>query len=401
MSLANGTAVVYLPIAGSAGASLWGSDVRQMLTAPDATADATTTQAHGTALAQTRRTCDPFTATSADNDQAAYGWAIHPGTGSNGMGSTATLKRRMSAGNHVATTRLSHSGALGDSSAILHFAAYRVGPAAGRARTLLGSVDQVVSLGLAGAIGTFTASIALPELVFQNDETIQYSFEITAAGVLVTGASSTFRTGTEGGVAIRVDFPELNTIIETTGQSQGAAIVAGSLEATVVMQGASTGSATAAGILEARKETTGAVAAAASVAGQFVATKEVTGASSGIAAAAAALAAIANFIGEASAAATAAASLLSTAVMRGDSVGLATAASSLAAVKETIGDADGVATVSGAAALVAPTVGESTVSGGGGGQVPDGTLRLRSDGRIEAVNAGTVPAGVLRIVANP
>lgn len=366
MSLPNGTAVMYLPIAASAGASLWGTDVRAMLAAPDATADATSLCAHGTALADTTRTVDPYSSSSADGTEANFGWAIDAGTGAAGMGSTATVKRRMLAGNHVATTRLSHDSTLGDSTATLHFFAYRVGPAAGRARTLLGSVNQAVNLAALNAVGTYTATIALGELVFENDETIQYSFEVTATGVLVTGANSVFRAGTDGGVAVRVDFPELRTIIETVGASTGAATAASSLQTTANMQGASAGAATAAGSLQAIHEMTGASAGAATATGTLAITANMEGASAGAATAAATLAAIANFLGAVSAAATAAGLLQAAANMTGASAGAATASGDLVVVKETTGDANGSATASGASVVIVPTVGSSTTGGGGG-----------------------------------
>lgn len=355
---------MYLPITGSAGASLWGTDVRAMLTAADATADATSTCAHGLS-GDTRRTVDPYTASATDETEGAFGWAIDAGSGAAGMGSTAAAKRKIASGNHVFTGRLSHSATLGDATATLHFFAYRVGPAASRTRTLLGSVDQAINLGVLGAIATYTATIALPEIVFENDETIQYSYEITAAGQVVTGASSTFRTGTEGGVAIRVDFPELRTIAEATGASAGIGAGSGALQTTANMQGASAGIATAAATLGATKESTGAAAGIATAAATLAGVANMQGASAGVATVAATLAAVANLLGASAGVATASAELQTTANMQGDSAGVATASGALAAVKETIGQVDGLATVSGVAARVVPTVGTSTVGGGG------------------------------------
>lgn len=49
--------------------------------------------------------------------------------------------------------------------------------------------------------------VNLSALVFGVDETIQYSFEVNAPGVAVTGRNSTFRTGTQSSIATRVDLP--------------------------------------------------------------------------------------------------------------------------------------------------------------------------------------------------
>lgn len=228
---------VYLPVAASAGSSLWGSDVRRLLESPDAAADTTNTTAHGTG-GDTRRTVDPYTASSSDAAESDFGWAITPLD----MGSTATEKRRQAAGDHTCTVRLSHSATLGDSSATLHFLAYKVGPAPDRTRTLLGSVNQSVSLGALGAEATYNAAISLPEIVYQDDETLQYGFEITASGQVLSGASTTFRTGTSGGVAIRVDFPRLDTIVESIGSAQGSGVITADVARIMAANGSSAGS---------------------------------------------------------------------------------------------------------------------------------------------------------------
>jgi hypothetical protein len=296
MALANGTTTMYLPIAGSAGASLWGTDVRAMLTSPDGTADTSSTLTHGTG-GDTRCTVDPYTASSTDAAQDAYGWAINPADVAAGMGSTSTLKRKMAAGNHVCTLRLSHSATLGDSTATLHFFAYRVGPSPGRTRTLLGSVDQAISLGALGAEATYNATIALGEVVFDNDETIQYSYEITATGQVVSGASTTFRTGTSGGVAVRVDFPELRTITEMVGSSAGVAAANGVTGKVLPVAGSSAGVATVAGVLGATKGTVASAAGVAVAAGVAAAVKGTVASAAGSAMASANMATVKGVVG--------------------------------------------------------------------------------------------------------
>lgn len=299
MSLPNGTTTMYLPIAGSAGASLWGTDVRALRTSADATADTTSICDHGTA--SSRRTVDPFSTSSADGTENAFGFAIDPGTGAAGMGSNATQKRRMLAGNHVATLRLSNSATLGGSGTV-HMFAFRVGNAgSGRTRTQLGTSDTAVSFGALGAISTVTCTLALPEVVFDNDETIQYSFEITGPGQAVTGATSTFRTGTDGGVAIKLDFPELRTIVEMTGNVAAGAVSAAAITGKVlpVLGNVAAGAVSASGVLGAIKQTTGNVAAGAvSASASMAAVKAATGnVAAGAVSASAALASVKGMTG--------------------------------------------------------------------------------------------------------
>lgn len=235
---------VYLPVSANAGASLYGSNVRSLLSAPDATADASSVTSHGNG-GDTLRTVSAYAQSSADSIQEDYGWAIP----ASDMGSTDTEKRRQKAGDHSCTLRLSHSSTLGDSSAELHFYAYRVGPAPDRARTLIGSVIEPISLNALGAQVTYTASIAIPEIVYEADESLQYSFEIRATGQALTGANTIFRTGTSGGVAVRVDFPRLDTIVEITGTAQGGSTAIAKVANIKAAVGESHGISTAQGVV--------------------------------------------------------------------------------------------------------------------------------------------------------
>jgi hypothetical protein len=283
---------VYLPISASAGASLWGSDVRKLLASADATADTTSTTVHGTGGA-TRRTVDPYTASSTDGVDLDYGWAITPAD----MGSTSTKKRRQAAGNHTCTVRLSHSATLGSSGAILHFSVARVGAGGSRTRTLLGSIDQPVSLGALGAEATFTAAVSLPEIIYQDDETLQYSFEITATGQALSGASSTFRTGTSGGVAVKVDFPRLDTIAEIVGSSSGAGDSSAVVARIMAANGDAAGTSVASGSVGGVAAATGSAAGTSTGLAQVGAVSACTGSAAGIAAAQAPTAVVKGTVG--------------------------------------------------------------------------------------------------------
>lgn len=197
---------LYFPIAGSAGSSLWGTDVRKLLDSPDATADSSTLNQHGTGGATTR-TFDPYSTSAADADQTLFGWAVAP----TDMNSIAGARRYYPAGDHVVTARMAQSAAAAAVVTVTVFV-YRVGNAAGgRVRTLLGSASATPTLGALNAVSTVTITVALSQIIFEADETIQYSVETNVAGAAITGRNVQFRTGTDGGVAVRVDTPLLGT----------------------------------------------------------------------------------------------------------------------------------------------------------------------------------------------
>lgn len=231
----------YFPALANAGSSQWGSDVRKLLDSPDASADSSTTQSHGTG-GDTRRTIDPYTGgTSGNNTESEYGWAVTPAD----MNSVSGALRYIPAGDHVATIRMAHSAALGDTSAQLHMFVYRVGPSPGFARTLLGSSDNNISLPGGGSPATVTATVALPEIVLEEGETLQYSFEVTASGQALSGATSTFYTGTQGGVAVRIDHPGLGVLAQGDGSSQGSATAQGDTAKVIGASGEATAASSA------------------------------------------------------------------------------------------------------------------------------------------------------------
>jgi hypothetical protein len=205
---------LYLPTAANAGASQWGTDVRKVLDTADAGTDQTTLTNHGTG-GSVVRTCDPYTTLNTDSDQTLFGWAVNP----TDMGSTTAAPRHYAAGNHSCTFRFSQTAAAGASITVTMFV-YQVGNAAGgRVRTLLGSGNVTFNSDASGTVSTRVVTAALGAILFGDDETIQYSFEITAPGVAITGRNCRLITGTQGGVAIRVDTPVLGTkqFLTTTG----------------------------------------------------------------------------------------------------------------------------------------------------------------------------------------
>ncbi len=213
---------VWIPIAANAGSSQWGTDVRKLLDSADVGASATTITDHGTGGAVTR-TFRPYVTTASDYDQSLYGWAITPSD----MNSVAGARRFFPAGNHTLTVRMSHSGATAQTGTLSLYA-YRVASAAGgRTRTLLGSGSASVSLpALAGAV-TATAAFTLSEVIFDPDETVQYSFEFNVAGIVITGETVTFYAGTNTTVNARLDIPRLGVLADTTGTATGTGAASG------------------------------------------------------------------------------------------------------------------------------------------------------------------------------
>lgn len=215
---------LYLPTAGNAGSSQWGTDVRKLLDAADAGSDSTTKTNHGTG-GSVVRTADPYTTTAADLDQSLYGWAITPAD----MNSVAGAKRRYAAGNHVATIRVGHTAATAKNVNIAMYV-YRVGNAAGgRVRTLLGSGTSG-TVTIPGTAGELTVNItaALGAILFEPDETIQYVFELGAAGTAVSGDILTVFTGTQSSVVGQIATPTLETVLAGAGTFAGAYDFAGS-----------------------------------------------------------------------------------------------------------------------------------------------------------------------------
>lgn len=211
-------ATFYLPVTASAGASLWGTDVRKVLSLPDGTADALTKTDHGTAGAPNLRTVDPFTTTTDDLDQSLYGFAIAPAD----MNSVAGAKRFFPAGDHTLTWQASHNGATVATPTHTLYV-YRVASAAaGRVRTLLGSASLLNNIPALSSESTQTVTVTLPEVIFQPDETIQYAWETSQAGIAIVGRILTHYTGTQTAVQSRIDTPGLKTLADTAGTANGS-----------------------------------------------------------------------------------------------------------------------------------------------------------------------------------
>lgn len=376
MAFPNGTTTLWLPLAANAGASQWGSDVRKILNAAEASADSTTVFNLGTGGTVTR-TADPYSTSTADLVQADYGWAVTPSD----MGSTAGAKRVIPAGNHVCALNVTISVAFTTEAKALTLFAYRVGPAAGRTRTLLGSVTGAFPLTTGACTGL---TLALPELVFNNDETLQYSFEAVAGGLAVIGRTVSMAIGDSN---CTITTPAWETYAIGTGAASGGGLAAGVLAAIGVLLGAASGLATVSGVMGGVAEATGSSSGVATVSGALAAVGGMVGSSAGIASAAGSLAAVGGMVGSstgiavgsgagaivlptvggANGVATVAGTLAAVGGMVGSAAGVATASGSMGAVAEAVGSAAGVATVNGSLAAVLGTVGSVVIGAAGGG----------------------------------
>lgn len=267
---------LYLPTAANAGASQWGSDVRKLLDSADAGSDATTVTNHGTGGAVTR-TYDPYTTATADLTQADYGWAVNP----TDMNSVSGARRFYPAGDHTATIRMNSNSTLGQNGTLTMFV-YRVGPAASRTRTLLGSNTATVAFPALSAEVTATVTVALSEVIFEIDETIQYSFEMNTAGNVLGAVLTRMLLGTQTSVAARVDTPILKVLADTTGTSSGSATVVGVTGKVLGAVGSSSSVGTASGVASSRWDTTGSASGTATALGQMSSVYSFTGSASGV-----------------------------------------------------------------------------------------------------------------------
>lgn len=352
-------ATFYLPITASAGSSLWGTDVRKVLDSPDATADALTKTNHGTGTGPVVRTADPFTTTTADLDQTLYGFAIAPAD----MGSVAGAKRFFPAGDHTLEWRASQNAAT--AAAPTHtLYVYRVGDAAGgRVRTLLGSASQAETIpGLSGE-DTQTVTVALGEIVFEPDETIQYVWETSSAGIVISGRIITHYTGTQSSVESRVTTPGLGVLADTTGTATGSATVAGVTSTVLNTTGSATGTGSAAGVGASRADTTGSATGTGTASGQMSAVAGTTGTAAGTSTATGLMTGIGGMVGTATGVGVAQGVMGAIGGMVGAAAGTSTVTGVTGALGATTGAALGSSTATGFTSAISGTTGAATGTG--------------------------------------
>lgn len=340
---------LFFPVTANAGASLWGTDVRKLITPADAGNDASTKFAMGTNTAAHTVTADPYTSQTLDLAQADYGWAIQP----TDMGSVAGAQRFMAAGNHVGSLRLQSTTNTNPNGSLTMFV-YRVGPAAGRARTLLGSAT-VTGQTFDTTIRTYTITVALAAVTFAADETIQYSFELNGQGVAVTGKNNSFYCGTITAIPAKIDFPTLDTILDTTGTAAGTSTVAGVGGLVLAGTGTAGGGSTVVGVGAGFDKTTGTASGTSTVAGVGAGVTSAIGTAGGTSVVSGVAAAVDSATGAAG--------------------GTSTVTGVAAGTTPTVGSADGSSTVVGIGGSTVSTTGTAggscTVDGvGGTGNVP-------------------------------
>lgn len=342
----------YFPTDANSGASQWGTDVRKLLDTADAATDLTTSTRTPANATPTRITVDPYTSNATgDNTESNYGWAVTPSD----MNSVSGARRLIKAGNHVCTLRLIANG-IGPQSVTLHTFIYRVGPAAGRTRTLIASQSDVLSVDVAVNGADTVVTLSVPEIIFEPDETIQYSFETTATGAVLTARTVTFRTGTQNGTAVRVDHPGLTIIRDTAGASDGAGTVSGAIQAFGSFVASAAGVAAVAGLMSSMGAGVGEApgAAAASAVGASQATT--IGTSAGAAAVVGSITGIGSAAGNASGAAAADGIVGAIASAIGAADATATTDGRLASTAGAVASANGVAAVDGQGGSLAGTI---------------------------------------------
>lgn len=354
----------YLPIPASAGASLWGTDVRKVLDVADGSSDSTTKTNHGTGAA-VNRVVDPFTTTTTDDNTGLYGFAIT----ATDMNSVVGALRMFPAGNHVATMRVVNS----DTNAAAGFQAsmyvFRVGPAPGRTRTLIASATgQTFPLpgSLAGTT-TNTLTVTCPEIVFEAGETVQWQFRMSGAGAAITGRLVTIYTGTEGGVAVRISTPTLKILAQADGASAGSGAGSGDSQKILNAAFSGTGVGTVTGVMGATGSMDGSSSGVGTGTGVGAATSSMEGSSAGSAAVAGLLGAFGGMEGSTSGVATTSGVLGAFGGMVASADGVGTAVGELSATSGTVGAASGVGEALGLGSSVAGTefssVGEASSSG--------------------------------------
>lgn len=283
----------YLPVTASAGVSQWGTDVRKLLDAADVTADALTKTNHGTGTGASVRTADPFTTTTGDLDQALYGFAITPAD----MNSVSGAKRMFPAGDHTMTWRVSQNAALAVTPTHT-LSIYRVGDAAGgRVRTLLGSASGGQNVPGSSGESTQTVTVALGEVVFEPDETVQYSWETSCTGVVVSGRILTHYTGVQSSVESKIVTPGLKTLADATGAASGAATASGTTGKVLGATGSAAGAGSASGVGGAYSGTVGEIRSGGEASGVMSSVYGTVGAASGVGAATGAMSSVLGAVG--------------------------------------------------------------------------------------------------------
>ncbi len=372
----------YIPISANAGSSLWGSDVRKVLSAAESSSDTSTRTQHGTG-GNVDRLEDPYTDSTADATNIAnYGWAIAP----TDMGGATGARRFFPAGDHVLTARVCSEGLTGKSGCILYMKAYRVGVSPGYTRTLLGTASTTFSTSGLSIYGTVTVTLSLSEVIFEPGETIQYSFYLNAPGTFLTGENYRFETGHDSSADVKLHTPKLGVLADTAGSVSGAGAatgamakvlgcagscsgvgsVSGLLGADGSMQGATVGAGTASGVLAATGSTAGAANGAAVVSASFTGIGSMAGGSDGVSLVEAVFGAIGGMVGDTQSLAAVIGYLGGIGSMAGLSDGLADVIGFGSSVAQTAGQAAGSGEANGLISKVLGTVGTVNVGEGGG-----------------------------------
>lgn len=405
----------YLPVEGESFDQPWGNRIRSLNAVASAGSDSSTQVTHPSNQLSDR-TVRPYINSQAGG-QVEYGWAVRVPD----MGSAAGALRAIRAGLHTVTLYIAAPLAGTANSCQLRIYVRRVAAADAPTpylRTLLGTAAADFST----FGGEASVSLSLPEIVFAPGETIQYDLRTQIrAGILQSVYTLVLGTsgGLQGNVPARIDHPGLVTIaptrgaaagsafansfaanaLGTRGAAQGSSASSSGLRAIAGLVGAAGGVAQPHGAFAGAAEMVG-VAAGASVAeGELAGAGAMDGTATGTSAAHAALAGAAAVVGSSSGACTADGELAGTGGLVGSAEGNSDASGGVGAVAGLVGLAEGESAVLAQLAALRGTVGTSLVGEGGEPQpLPPGILRLRPDGRYEALmNGQSLPPGAVRL----
>ncbi len=374
---------LYIPIAANAGASMWETDVRKLLSAAEASADTTTITNHGTGGAVSRLH-DPYsTSTISTSTPRTHGWAIAVAD----MNSVAGARRFIPAGNHVLTARIRNNNAVGKNSCTLAMRVYKVSAALVPSLVATFTSASFNTPALSAFI-TVTITGDPGEMIFEAGETLQYSFSLSATGTAVTGETYTFETGHESAsIDIKIDIPGLKVLADGAGTAAGSGAANGIAGWFAGGDGNAAGAAAVSGSASWVASGVGNAAGVAEVLGIPAATWSFTGAASGDGAANGLMTGI--FSAEAIASGVAAVSAVATGIFSavavaqgasevdgdtgwissglGIAAGAAVASGFMSSVAGTVGTAEGQAGVMGLPSIVLGTVGTVDIGAGGGG----------------------------------
>lgn len=200
----------HIPALADAASPLnWGSKIIPLRQVASAGYSQDTKTNHGTTLASVSRVQIPYATSNAETGAAEYGYAVDPGQ----MLSVAHARKRIAAGVHRLVAAFTSSVPADGGYIYITLSVYRVSALPSRSRALVASATTQVPVNAGTAIAN--APVNVPEIIFAEDETIQYGISVAAQGLLIFGRVVTMHAGTSpqgGGTQSRIEFPGFSSV---------------------------------------------------------------------------------------------------------------------------------------------------------------------------------------------